>query len=431
MSRTLWVGIALWLVVATACRSREAGPERGSGGSGAMAGMPGPGEAGLQGMPEMPGMEGMNPAAGGDTAGVPLDRAAAERLGITFARAAIRPLAEGIRVVGTLTYAEPRRVYVTARVMGWVEELYADYTGRPVRRGEPLLAIYAPELLSAQEEYLAARRLGDSSLAAAARRRLELWDVPQDQIERLDRTGRAERRLLLRAPTSGEIVEKMVTAGQAVGVGDDLFLIADRSVLWTELAVFEADARLLRPGMPVELAVEALPGRTYAGRVTFISPRVEEKTRTLTARVEVPNRDGRLRPGMYVTARLASAGAPRLAVPLAAVLPTGTRNLVFANRGDGRFVPREVSLGARNDSLVEIVQGLEPGDEVVASATYLLDSESNLAAALRSIMLQMGMGLDMGGMRMEGMEDMGDMEGMGGQPAGRSNRRPDRQEAPR
>jgi Cu(I)/Ag(I) efflux system membrane fusion protein len=135
--------------------------------------------------------------------------------------------------------------------------------------------------------------------------------------------------------------------------------------------------------------------------VRFIHPGVDEKTRTLTARVEVPNRDGWLRPGMYVTARLTSPGALRLAVPLTAVLPTGTRDLVFANRGDGRFVPREVEVGARNDSLIEIVKGLKPGDEVVASATYLLDSESNLAAAMQGIMLQMGMGLNMGGMRME------------------------------
>jgi membrane fusion protein, copper/silver efflux system len=362
-------------------------------------------------MPEMSGMEGMSPMAP-DSAGVPLDRSVAERLGISFARAAMRPVGRGTRVVGTLTYAEPRREYVNARVMGWVEELYADFAGKPVRKGDPLLAIYAPELLSAQEEYLTARRLGDSSLVVAARRRLELWNVPEEQLAELERSGTAQRRIVLRAPRSGEIAEKMVTEGQAVQAGDNLFLIADRSALWVDLGVFEADARMLEVGMPVRVRVDALPGRTYDGRVTFIHPAVEEKTRTLTARVEIANRDRELRPGMFVTAELRPAATKRLSVPLIAVLPTGTQNLVFVNRGDGQFVPREVQVGARGDSLVEIVGGLKAGDEVVASATYLLDSESNLASAMQGLMLQMGMGQDMGGMQMEGM-DMGGQQRSG------------------
>jgi Cu(I)/Ag(I) efflux system membrane fusion protein len=372
------------------------------------------GMKGMQGMEGMSDMEGMThggPGASTDTAGIPVDRASASRLGVTFARAAARPIAAGTRAVGTLTYAEPRREYVNARVMGWVEELYADYQGKPVRRGDPLLALYAPELVSAQEEYLSAKRLSDQSLVAAARRRLELWNIPDDQIELLDRTGKAQRTLLLRAPITGEISEKMVIEGQAVREGDNLFLIADRSTLWVELAVFETDARMLRIGTPVELTVDALPGRTYQGRVTFIQPGVDTTTRTLTARVEVPNRDGSLRPGMYVTAHLGGASAQRLSVPLTAVLPTGTRQLVFVNRGDGRFVPRDVQTGVRSDSLIEIVSGLKPGDEVVASATYLLDSESNLASAMQGLMLQMGMGLNMGGMKMEGGEG-GEMKGM-------------------
>jgi multidrug efflux pump subunit AcrA (membrane-fusion protein) len=368
----------------------------------------------MQGMSEMEGM-GRSPAAaaGTDTAGISVDRAAAERLGITFARASKRPLAAGTRAVGMLTYAEPRRHYVNARVSGWVERLFADYQGKPVREGQALLALYAPELVSAQEEYLSAKRLGDSSLVAAARRRLTLWDIPEDQIELMDSTGKAQRTLILRAPTGGEIAEKMATEGQAVQAGDNLFLIADRSVLWVDLAIFESDARMLRVGVPVELTVDALPARKHRGRVTFIHPTLDTTTRTLTARVEVKNRDGELRPGMYVTARLVPGSHERLTVPLTAVLPTGTRQLVFVNRGDGQFAPREVQTGTRNDSLVEIVRGLRPGDEVVASATYLLDSESNLAAAMQGLMLQMGMGLNMGGMQMEDGKDGKDgMDGM-------------------
>ena len=362
-----------------------------------------PGMEGMKGMENMHGMsqmEGME--ATRDTAGVPVDRAAAARLGITFARAAMRPVGRGTRVAGTLGYAEPRREYVNARVMGWVEELYADYLGKPVRKGEPLLAFYSPELVSAQEELLSALRLGDSTLAAAARRRLGLWNVAEDQIAEIEQKGTAQRRLVIRAPRGGELAEKTVIEGQAVQAGDNLFLIADRSVLWVDLAVFEGDARVLRVGTPVSLTTDAVPGRTFRGRVSFIQPRVDAKSRTLTARVEVPNPGGTLRPGMYAMAELSPAATERLSVPITAVLPTGTQELVFVNRGDGAFVPREVETGTRGDSLVEIVSGLRAGDEVVASATYLLDSETNLASAMQGLMLQMGMGLDMGGM------DMGD-----------------------
>jgi Cu(I)/Ag(I) efflux system membrane fusion protein len=305
---------------------------------------------------------------------------------------------------------------VNARVAGWVEKLYADYQGKPVRQGDRLIALYAPELASAQDEYLSAKRLADSSLISAARHRLALWNIPEDQIELLDQTNQVQRSLLLRAPITGEVVQKMVTQGQAVKEGDNLFLIADRRLLWVDLAVFERDIRKLRIGDAASIRVDAIPGQTYRGRITFINPEVDTMTRTLTARVEVPNRNGRLRPGMYVTAQFGSATIGRLSVPLGAVLPTGIQELVFVNRGDGTFVPREVKTGARSDSLVEIASGLKPGDEVVASATYLLDSESNLASAMQGLMLQMGMGLNMGGMQMpesSGMEGM-DMKGMPG-----------------
>jgi Cu(I)/Ag(I) efflux system membrane fusion protein len=370
---------------------------------------------GTKGMPGMGSMEGMERGTGDSSAAgaaVPLDRAAAGRLGITFARAAVRPLGRATRVVGVLAYAEPRRAYVNARVMGWVERLYADYMGKPVRKGDPLLALYSPELVSAQEEYLSARRLGDESLTAAARRRLDLWNIPEDQIDSLERTGKARRTIVLRAPMTGEVAEKMVTDGQAVQAGENLFLIADRSVLWVDLAVYEMDARSFRIGAPVAVSVDALPGKTYEGRITFIHPTVDEKTRTLTARVEVKNTNGALRPGMYATAMIRPAAARALTVPTEAVLPTGTQNLVFVNRGDGQFTPRPVQIGMRGDSVVEVVRGLKIGDEVIASATYLLDSESNLGAAMQGLMLQMGMGLDMGGMQTDG-ESQG-KDGMAG-----------------
>ncbi|PYO64088.1 MAG: efflux RND transporter periplasmic adaptor subunit [Gemmatimonadetes bacterium] len=349
----------------------------------------------MQGIPGMPGM----PAAGADTSGVPVNRSEAQRLGVTFARATERPVRSSIRAVGVLKYAEPNRVYVNARVGGWVERLYADYVGKRVERGDQLLALYSPDLVSAQEEYLLARRLKDDTLAAGARRRLTLWDIPPDQIDSLESRGTAQRTLVLRAPRSGEVTEKMVIEGQAVRAGDNLFQIADARVLWVDVAIFEQDAAAVRVGTPATITVDALPGRTFRGSVTFIYPQLDEKTRTLTARVAVTNVDGALRPGMYATAALATAGRRAVSVPLEAVLPTGTKDIVFVNRGDGRFVPRDVRVGLRGDSLVEIVEGVKPGDEVVASATFLLDSESNLAAAIQGLMLQMGMGLNMGGMQ--------------------------------
>jgi Cu(I)/Ag(I) efflux system membrane fusion protein len=349
--------------------------------------------------PDMADMPGMAPS-GTDTSGVPVNRTDAQRLGVTFARASERPVQSSVRAVGVLKYAEPNRVYVNARVGGWVEHLYADYVGKRVERGEPLLALYSPDLVSAQEEYLLARRLGDDSLAAGARRRLELWDIGAEQIDSLQARGTVTRTLVLRAPRSGEIAEKMVIDGQAVRPGDNLFLIADRRMLWVEVAVFERDATAVRVGMTATVRVDAVPGATFLGRLTFIQPQLDERTRTLTARLEVDNAGGALRPGMYATVELASTGRRAVTVPVAAVLPTGTRNIVFVNRGDGRFLPREVRVGQHGDSLVEILEGLQPGDEVVASATFLLDSESNLAAAIQGLMLQMGMGLNMGGMQM-------------------------------
>ncbi len=413
--RPLWLSVVAFGLVVTACGKQEQSGQSTAAESKAKT----EGKTGMEGMPGMGAMEGMESGAGDSTgatgSGVKLDRTAAARFGISFARAAIRPLGRETRVVGTLSYAEPRRQYVNARVMGWVERLYADYMGKPVRKGDALLALYSPELVSAQEEYLSARRLGDKSLTTAALRRLSLWNIPEDQIDSLERTGQARRTIVLRSPMSGEIAEKMVTEGQAVQPGDNLFLIADRGVLWVDLAVFEMDARSVRIGTPVEVAVDAIPGKTYPGRVTFIHPTVDEKTRTITARAEVMNRDGALRPGMYATAMVRPATAKVLTVPTQAVLPTGTQNLVFVNRGDGRFMPRAVAVGMRSDSLVEIVSGLKPGDEVIASAAYLLDSESNLAAAMQGLMLQMGMGLDMGGMT-AGQRDSGaagqDMKGM-------------------
>ena len=368
-------------------------------------------------MSDMPGMNGA-PASTPDSS-VAVDRGEAARLGITFARATLRRVRPFVRAVGVLRYPDPSLVDVNARVSGWVEHLYADYAGQRVSAGEPLLALYSPDLVAAQQEILVARRLHDDTLAAAARRRLVLWDVPPDQIDSVLTRDSVSRTVILRAPRSGEVIQKMVVQGQAVKAGDNLFRLADRRILWLDLAVFEQDLRSVVAGTPVAIRVDAFPGRLFEGRVSFIEPTLDPATRTGTARVDVNNSAEELRPGMYATGELSPSARAVLSVPLEAVLPTGTRNLVFVNRGDGRFVPREVAVGQRSDSLVEIVSGLKPGDEVVATATFLFDSESNLAAALKGLMLQMGMGLDMGGMRMPKGGKSDSMPGMDMNPGAR------------
>ena len=237
----------------------------------------------VAGMKDMQGMPGM-PAAGADTSGVPVSRTEAERLGITFARASDRPVRSSIRAVGVLKYAEPNLVYVNARVGGWVEHLYADYIGKRVEQGDPLLALYSPDLVSAQAEYLLARRLKDDTLAASARSRLALWDIPSDQIDSLETRGSVTRTLLLRAPRSGAVTEKMVIEGQAVKAGDNLFQIADARVLWVDVAIFEQDAASVRVGTAATTTVDALSGRTFRGSVTFIYPQLDEKTRAPPSR---------------------------------------------------------------------------------------------------------------------------------------------------
>ena len=376
-------GRLLLAILMTACNPRDPKPVPLDSASNPHAGMD---------MPDMPGME------KGDSVHVALDDSTARQVGITFATVSSDPVRKSLRLAGTLVYPEPQRVYVSSRVAGWIDHLYADYLGKPVRAGEPLVALYAPELVSAQEEYLTAKRLGDSSLMTAARRRLELWDISADQITQLDHREKAQRTMLIRAPRGGEIVEKLVTEGQAVHPGDNLFLIADRGTLWVETSVFEMDAPVVRVGTELSVRVAGLPGRTYHSRVTFLSPQVDQASRTFTARISVKNPDGALRPGMYATAEARTDPRVALSVPLEALLPTGTRYLVFVKDGKG-FQPREVVPGARGDSLVEIRSGLQPGEVVVASAAYLLDSESSLAAAMKGLMVQMGMGLNMGGMK--------------------------------
>ena len=332
---------------------------------------------------------------------VQIPAADARRIGVTFVAVAAAPASRDVRMVGSLTVDETRQVAVSLKVDGWVERLWVDFAGRHVRRGEPMLELYAPALVSAQEELLLAHRLsgtlasggadaagsdaarGASSLVESARRRLRLWDVADSTIRRVERTGIVEKTVIFAAPASGVVTDKNVVAGQQVMAGQTLLRLADLSMLWLDGEVFEQDLSSVRVGQLVEAEFSTLPGEVRRGRVSYVYPTLDPTTRTARVRVAMANADGRLSPGMSATIRLSTTGhAAALSIPRRAVLSTGERRLVFVKRADGALEPRDVILGVASDDRVEVLRGLALGDTVVASATFLVDAESNLGSAM-------------------------------------------------
>lgn len=331
----------------------------------------------------------------------------ANRIGITYAVVTSEALVRTVRIVGQVTSDETRSRAVVLRVDGFVQRLHADFEGKMVRAGDPLLEIYAPMVVTTEEEFLVARRLRAGlpegnpesqaraeALVAAALRRLAALEVPAQEIQRLEASGEVSRTITIVAPVTGSIVEKRVVSGQRVMAGDLLYRLVDLSEVWLEGEIFEQDLAAVQVGQEVIADFPALPGIERRGRVSFISPRLDPETRTARARIILANRTFELKPGMFGTIRFgARSRTAVLNVPRSAVLATGERNLVFVRRADGRFVPREVVLGAATDDRVEILRGLALGETVVASGTFLLDAESNLGTLLG------GMG-DMPGMDM-------------------------------
>jgi Cu(I)/Ag(I) efflux system membrane fusion protein len=340
------------------------------------------------------GHSGPAPAAAGAaqvTLGSPEQRA----IGITFAPVESGPLGRVVRSAGTVAYDETRMTTVTSKVEGWVESLSIDFTGEQVARGQPLLSLYAPEIVTAQQELLLGKSLVDElrdgdpaarrsaeAMVAASRRRLEYWDVPAAEIAAVEASGVPSRTVSLRARTPGFAVEKNVEAGQRVMPGDPLYRVADLRVVWIEGAVYERDLPLIRTGAVVRAEFTALPGVERKGRVGYIGPTLDPDTRTVRIRVEVANPDFSLRPGMYAALEVESLSRTTLSIPRTAALVTGKRTLVFLKRPGGRFEPREVTLGSSTDERYEVLTGLAVGDTVVASGTFLLDAESNLGTLL-------------------------------------------------
>ncbi len=329
-------------------------------------------------------------AGTGEMQPVFLDAEGSRRIGVTFATVERATLSASIRTVGTVAYDETGLTTVNPKIDGWVEQLHVDFTGAPIRAGEPLMAVYSPALVSAQEELVLAGRLvreategraldNAEELLASSRRRLAYWDIPEDEIRRIEDSGEPQKTLTLRSPASGIVVEKNVVEGDRVMPGMTVYRIADLTHVWIEAEVFEKDLSLVAEGQRAEVSFEAYPGRPFSGHVTYVHPTVSVQSRTARVRLELPNPDLSLKPGMYAQIELESLPTePTLVVPRSSVIATGERALVFVEAPDGALVPREVEPGRTSGRLMELLAGVEVGERIVSSAAFLVDAESNL-----------------------------------------------------
>jgi membrane fusion protein, copper/silver efflux system len=342
-------------------------------------------------------------AAGPATRGGPPEALAlgadrARLAGIRVVEAVDGRLARSVRAVGTVAIDETRVRQVTTKVGGFVERLYVNTTGQMVRAGQPLFDLYSPELLASQEEFLHAResaatfersalpevRKGGADLAGAARRRLELFDVPQEFIERLERTAKVERAVTFKAPFAGFVTGKNILAGQRIEPGMDLLTVSDLSRVWVIAQVYEAEAAVAQAGRRATVRLPYDSAAALSGRVDFVYPTVEAESRTLKVRLELSNARGALKPGMFVNVELDGPPEQGRLVPDTAVIDAGPRHVVFVETEPGRFASRDVVVGARQDGRALIRSGLAAGERVAVSANFLLDSESRLRGAVRS-----------------------------------------------
>jgi Cu(I)/Ag(I) efflux system membrane fusion protein len=319
-----------------------------------------------------------------------------QSIGVKFELAKRRPLDKVIRTVGLVEMDERWLAHVNIKLEGWIDELLVSSTGERVKKGQILFTLYSPELVATQTEYLLAlrsrRTLGESpfpevaegakSLLESARRRLKLWDITEDHIEDLERTGEVLRTLPIHAPTSGTVIKKTALAGMHVNPGDELYTIADLSHIWINADIYEYEIPFIKVGQTASVTLSYDPGAVLQGRIAFIYPTLDPQTRTAKVRFELGNPGERLKPGMYTNVELHVPLGTRLVVPTDAILDTGERQLIFLHLGGGQLEWRTVKLGIRAGDWVEVREGLKEDEHVVTSANFLLDSESQLKAAV-------------------------------------------------
>ena len=348
---------------------------------------------------EHPPMEGFTPSAIESApptlAPVELSPERMQSIGVRTGRVEYKTINSEIRAMGTVDVDERRVAYVQTRYPGWVKEVFVNATYQFVRKGNPLFTIYSPELVASQQEYLLAKansgRLGQSSvegvsagadtLLRSARERLLQWSLSEQDISKLETSGKPLKEFTFASPVSGYVVERMVLPNAYVQPEMRLYSIADLSTVWVNAQVFQQDAGKLKPGDPADITVDAYPTRIFHARVEQVLPQVDPATRTLRVRLSMPNPTLALKPGMFVNVRLRAPLGRQLFVPASAVLQAGSRQVVFLSRGQGSFEPREVQLSAPTDEGFVVLKGLKSGDTVVTSANFLIDSESQLQAA--------------------------------------------------
>ncbi len=333
---------------------------------------------------------------------VKIDPTVEQNMGIRTAEVEKRDLTQTIRTIGRIDYNESKVAHVHTKFNGWIEKTHADITGQRVNKGQPLLDIYSPELVSAQEEYFDAlknvRSSGnDVSVGAAnrsqtilgsTRRRLEYFDVSGDQIDDLERTGNVRKTLTVRSPFEGIVIEKHALDGMEVKPGMMIYTIADLSEIWVYADIYEFESPWVKEGLTANMTLSYDPGKRYRGKVQYIYPYLEEETRTIKVRLSFPNPNLKLKPGMYANVEIETSPLRNVvAVPMEAVLFSGERNLVFIVLGDGRFAPRDITVGIESgDGFYEVKEGLSEGVKVVASGQFLLDSESKLQESIAKLL---------------------------------------------
>jgi membrane fusion protein, copper/silver efflux system len=345
------------------------------------------------GMDYIPVYQGEEPA--GPELKISLDRV--QKLGVKTETVARGEFSRVVRAVGTVQVNERLEQTIAPKFEGWIQRLLVSTTGESVRRGQPLMEVYSPELVTAQQEYVIALRGREmlkeaspdlqanmNSLAENSLQRLRNWDISEEELQRLQQEGKPRNSITFRSPVDGVVMAKPSVQGMRFMPGEPLYKIADLSSLWLIAEVFEQDLAMVAPGQEALIRVNAYPDRAFRGRVTFVYPTVTPETRTARVRIELANPARLLKPDMYASVEVTvrQGGEKRLTISESAVLDSGTRQLVLVQRGEGLFEPREVKLGARGDGQVEVLEGLKLGETVVVSANFLIDAESNLKAAV-------------------------------------------------
>jgi Cu(I)/Ag(I) efflux system membrane fusion protein len=317
-------------------------------------------------------------------------------IGVRTVTVAPRQIGKVIRTTGRVEYDERKFATVNMKFEGWIEKLIVDYTGKQVKKGDPLAEVYSPELLATQQEFLNtvrwAKSMGEAKDGAvgsmlardadtiidAARQRLRYWDISDEQIKAIEETGKTLRTVTLHSPVDGTVVQKNAIQGMRVMPGDKLFDIADLSTVWITADLYEQELPLIAAGETALISLSTLPGKELSAKLEFVYPTLTGDARTVKVRMTVPNPGGRLKPQMFANVDIKVGMGKRLAVPDDAVLDTGTRQIVYVDKGDGYFEPREVKLGLHAEGYREVLSGLRSGEKVALSATFLIDSEAQL-----------------------------------------------------